>query len=56
MKEQKIIITLQVAWWFEYYFYTLLFFCKLLSAEPDYEKLGNVYKKAVKVSLKKGDL
>ena len=37
------------AWWFPYYINTLLFFCEIFDAEPDYQKLERVAKRAVRV-------
>lgn len=48
----RIIITVTWAWWFKPYLAALEFFCNLMGAKPDPDKLWAVTRRAVRLNGK----
>lgn len=49
MAQQSFTITVRFAWWLRPYLSVLVFFCLLHGSEPDYDRLGRMIARAVRL-------
>lgn len=44
-----ITVEIHIAWWYQPYVDMLVFFCNLMGAEPDWDKLERLLQRAVRI-------
>lgn len=51
MSSETVTVEVSLAWWAVPYINTLAFFCNLMGAEPDWEKVERVIRRAIRTKV-----